>query len=261
MLADYHMHSHFSNDSQYDLEQLIQMAIRQGLQEICMTEHSDYGTMGDYVVDYDRYCETYLKLSEKYKNQITIKFGCEFGVQKHTIQSYKNDFNKYPFDFIILSNHQIDDKEFWTQEYQKGKTQAEYNQGYYEAIYDVIKHFDNYSVLGHLDMIKRYDEAGAYPDEQVKEIITKILKHVIEHEKGIEVNTSCFRYGLDDLTPSIYILKLYKDLGGTIITIGSDTHEESHVGCKIQYVQDELKKLGFENFCTFEKMEPIFHKL
>lgn len=261
MLADYHMHTSYSNDSNYEMEAAVLKAIELKIDEICFSEHSDYGSMGDYVVNYDEYYQGYLKMKEKYKDQIQIKFGCEFGVQRHTIDDFKRDFQKYPFDFIILSNHQIDDIEFWTYQYQEGKTQEEYNRGYYEAIYDVIKEFDDYSVLGHLDMIKRYDKQGEYPDENVRDIIEKILKHVIAHGKGIEVNTSCFRYGLDDLTPSHYILELYRDLGGKIITIGSDTHEEKHVGCQIQYVQEELKRIGFEYFCTFDQMKPIFHKL
>lgn len=261
MLADYHMHTKFSNDSTYDMEDAILKAIELGLDEICFTEHSDYGTMGDYVVDYEAYYKRYLALKDKYKDKIVIKFGCEFGVQSHTIDFFNRDFQSYPFDFIILSNHQIDDIEFWTYKYQEGKTQEAYNLGYYQAIYDVMKRFDHYSVLGHLDMIKRYDQLGTYPDEKVRDIIVKILKYAIEHGKGIEVNTSSFRYGLDDLTPSRYILKLYKELGGTVITIGSDTHEESHVGCRIDYIKGELKLLGFEKFCTFEKMKPIFHTL
>lgn len=261
MLADYHMHTNYSNDSTYDMEKAVLKAISMGLDEICFTEHSDYGTMGDYVVNYDAYYQEYLKMKEKYRDDIVIKFGCEFGVQMHTIINYQKDFLKYPFDFIILSNHQIDDIEFWTYKYQQGKTQRDYNRGYYQAILDVIEKFDDYSVLGHLDMIKRYDQAGVYPDEEVRDLIESILKHVISKGKGIEVNTSCFRYGLSDLTPSRTILKWYKELGGRVLTIGSDTHEEDHVGCRIQYVKDELLKIGFDEFCTFEKMQPIYHKL
>lgn len=110
-------------------------------------------------------------------------------------------------------------------------------------------------------MIKRYDRIGNYPDEKVKDIIEKILKHIIAHDKGIEINTSCFRYGLDDLTPSRYILQMYRDLGGKMITVGSDTHEEGHVAYKIQYVYDVLKEMGFEYICTFDQMKPIYHHL
>ena len=75
----------------------------------------------------------------------------------------------------------------------------------------------------------RYDEIGNYPFEKVKPIITKILKIVIQDGKGIEINTSSRRYGLKDSTPSRDILKLYKELGGKIITIGSDSHKSENI--------------------------------
>ena len=109
MLADYHMHTNYSNDSQYDMEKAILKAIDMGLDEICFTEHSDYGTMGNYVVDYEDYYQGYLKWKEKYKTQILIKLGGEFGFHMHTISSFQKDFKEYPFDFIILFYNNIDD--------------------------------------------------------------------------------------------------------------------------------------------------------
>lgn len=262
MLADYHMHTSFSDDSTYEMEDVVKRAISLGIDEICFTEHVDYGVRADDLnCDYAAYVKEFHRCKEKYKDQITIKFGIEFGMQVHTVEKYQGVFNKYDFDFVILSCHEIDDKEFWTQDFQKDKTQQEYNERYYEEILKVIKKYDDYSVLGHLDMIRRYDKAGNYPFEKVKGIIIEILTHVIEHGKGIEVNTSNFRYGLDDLTPSREILKLYHRLGGTIITIGSDSHEEGHVGYKIPYIREELKKMGYKQWCTFDKMKPVFHNL
>ena len=92
-------------------------------------------------------------------------------------------------------------------------------------------------------------------------MIQEILEIVIKDEKGIEVNTSSHRYGLKDSTPSRDILKLYKELGGKIITIGSDSHKIEHLGAYINEAKELLKELGFEYYCTFEKMEPIYHKL
>jgi histidinol-phosphatase (PHP family) len=63
------------------------------------------------------------------------------------------------------------------------------------------------------------------------------------------------------LTPSRQILKLYHELGGEYITIGSDTHEEGHVGYKIGYVQEELRKLGYKHFHTYEKMKSIINEI
>ena len=103
----------------------------------------------------------------------------------------------------------------------------------------------------------RYDEQGLYPFEKVKPIITEILKTVIADGKGIEVNTSNHRYGIADMTPSRDILKLYRELGGTIITIGSDSHKKEHLGAYIDWAKEELRKLGYTQFCTFEKMKPV----
>ena len=105
---------------------------------------------------YDSYLAEYLRLKEIYRNDISLKFGIEFGIQTHTIPEFQKDFDQYPFDFVILSCHQVDDLEFWTQEFQQGKTQEEFQTRYYEELLNVVRVYKDYSVLGHLDMVKRY---------------------------------------------------------------------------------------------------------
>ena len=285
MLADYHIHCKYSDDSEEDLEKIIETAINKGIDEICFTDHVDYGIKPDkdvfekmdenakkdwikkigridLNVDYPNYFKEIEELREKYKDKITIRQGLEFGMQVHTIKDFQKLFDKYKekFDFVILSCHQVNDKEFWTNEFQKGKSIDEYNAEYYKEIYRVMSRYSDYSILGHLDHIQRYNKT-IYPFEKSREIIVKILKKVIEDNKGIEVNTSSFRYGLKELTPERDILKLYHELGGKIITIGSDAHKAENVGERIPYIQEELKKIGFTDICTFDKMKPIFHKL
>lgn len=92
-------------------------------------------------------------------------------------------------------------------------------------------------------------------------MVSEILKIVIEDQKGIELNTSYHRYGLKDTTPSVEILKCYRKLGGEIITIGSDSHKPEHLGAYIEDAKQLLKSLGFRFFCTYDKMQPIYHKL
>ncbi|MDD3205363.1 MAG: histidinol-phosphatase HisJ family protein [Lachnospiraceae bacterium] len=255
MLADYHMHTSFSDDSVYPMEDAVKRAIHLGIDEICFTEHIDYGVKTDSNCDCEAYQKEFLRCKEKYRNQIQMKFGMEFGMQTATIPEFQATFNKYPFDFIILSCHQVDNQEFYNQQFQTGRSQREYNRRYYEEILKVIKKYDDYSVLGHLDMIIRYDKLGKYPYVEVMDIIEEILKHVIAAGKGIEVNTSCYRYGLSDLTPSREILRLYKELGGEILTIGSDSHAEKHVGVKLKETQEELKGMGFQHFYTYNRMQ------
>ena len=247
------------------------------MDEICFTDHVDYGIKLDWDdpalviepnikvianVNYPKYFQELEYLTKKYAKEIVIKKGIEFGVQMHTIKQYQSLFEQYPFDFVILSIHEIDDQEFWTYDFQKGYSEAQYYQRYYQEMYDIIRNYHDYSVLGHLDLIKRYDNKDGYEAfKNHQDIIRDILKYVIEDGKGIELNTSSIRYGLDDLMPSRDILKLYHDLGGKIITIGSDSHEPAHLGAHIEAMKKELKEIGFKEYCTFDKMKPIFHQL
>jgi histidinol-phosphatase (PHP family) len=262
MYADYHMHTSFSDDSDYPMEDCVYHAIALGLEEICFTEHTDFGTKdAETNCDTAAYFKELQRCQKKFADKIRIKFGMEFGMQVTTIREFQQLFASYPFDFIILSCHQVDNLFFFIQQFQKGRTQQEYNERYYEEILKVMQGYDDFSILGHLDMIKRYDKCGEYPFAGVRDIIAEILRLVIQKGKGIEVNTSCFRYKLPDLTPSHEILELYRDLGGDIITIGSDSHMRAHVGCRIKEVQEELSNIGFKNIYTFEKMKPVGHKL
>lgn len=282
MYADYHVHTEYSDDSLYPMEEVVKDAFRLGLDEICFTDHVDYGIKPDWDgpepivwrrggsgepdkiplvnVDYPRYEAEIRKLQEKYRGQITLRMGLEFGMQVHTIPLYEKLFARYPFDFILLSVHQVEDKEFWNQDFQRGRTREEFNRRYYEELLALVRRYRHYSVLAHPDLITRYDSAGPWPFEKLRPILTEILKTVIADGKGIEVNTSCHRYGLKDLTPSRDILRLYRELGGTVLTIGSDSHKKEHLGAFIRETMDELKEMGFEQFCTFEGMKPVFHR-
>ena len=276
MFADYHVHSEYSDDSTYPLEQVIRDAIGMGMDEICITDHVDYGIKKDWDageeiayrgsqplanVDYPRYMAALRDMQSRYGDRIRIRVGLEFGIQTHVIPQFRALLTRYPLDFVILSIHQIENQEFWTQEFQRGRTQQEYNERYYEELLDVVQQYQGYSVLGHLDLITRYDEQGVYPFERVRPLVEAILRRVIADGKGIEVNTSSHRYGLTDTTPSVAILQLYRELGGTILTIGSDSHAPAHLGTYIGEARALLRDLGFRQFCTFERMQPVFHPL
>lgn len=274
--ADYHVHSDYSDDSWYLMEDVVKDAIQLGLEEICFTDHVDYGVKPDWKSDekfqvgmnkevrnvhYDFYFSELNKLSKKYEEKIKVKKGLEFGMQVHTIPQFEKLFQSHDFDFILLSVHQIENKEFWTGEFQKGHTQLESYDRYYDEMYHLITAYKDYSVLAHMDLVRRYLDKEVDRFEYNKDKIEKILKKVIEDNKGIEVNTSSVRYEINGLTPSVEILKLYHELGGTIITIGSDSHKPKHLGFHIEESKNLLKGIGYRHFCTFDKMKPIFHEL
>lgn len=264
MFYDYHMHSYHSADSTAPMEEMIKSSINKGLKEICFTDHVDYDIIGNpnVKVNYEEYFKEIDSLSRKYADGISIKTGIEMGYQNHLKDRCSQDIQNHDFDFVIASIHTIDKHELYTGDYHKGKTQYEAYEGYYERLLDLVNTFNDYSVLGHIDLIKRY---GGYPailsDDLFSDYLEAILKKVIECGKGIELNTSCFRYNLPDLTPSQNILKLYKQLGGEIITVGSDSHNPQQVAAKFEYVHNVLKDIGFKYICRFSKMNPEFIKL
>lgn len=286
MRADYHLHCEFSDDSTELMETQIEQGIAIGLDEMCFTDHVDYGIKRDWDdplgmkwidggngdgkmkafanVNYPEYFKKLETLRWRYGDRISVKNGLELGIQSHTVQQYQELFDRYrdSIDFILFSMHQVGDKEFWTGDFQRGRSQKEYNEAYYEEILKTMQLYKDYSVLAHLDLIVRYDDAGVYPFEKVKDIVAAILELAVKEDKGIEINTSSWKYGLSDTQPSRAILKLYKDLGGRIITIGSDAHKKEFLGDHFDDAVDILKnEIGFTEFCTFDKMQPIFHAL
>lgn len=261
-MFDYHMHSDFSEDCSTPMEHTIDKAIEKGFKEICFTEHLDYDYPDpDFTFDLDTaaYEEKVRDMQQKYDGRISIKKGIEIGIQPHLFDRYHKLLNEETFDFIICSLHASDRKDLHNGDFFKGRTPKEAYQYYYEDLLYCVERFDRFNVLGHLDLVKRYQKLDV--DENFHEIIGEIFKTIIPKGKGIEVNTSGFRYGLNSAMPSRDILELYYDLGGEIITIGSDAHKPEHVGLRFDDVLKQLQSIGFKYVATFQNEEPTFHEI
>jgi histidinol-phosphatase (PHP family) len=262
------------------MEQVVKDAIRINLDELCFTEHVDYGVKPDWSnpagarfedghpvtnCPYPAYLDELDLMRGRYGNKIRVARGLELGVQTHTIPAYERLLERYGdrLDFTLLSIHQVGDREFWNGAFQEGRTQEEFTMAYYEELLSVVEKFHGYSVVAHLDLIRRYDPTpeGPLPFSAVRDIVAKILSRVIADGKGIEVNTSGWRYGLDGPQPTDDVLLLYRDLGGKIITLGSDSHKPEHLGAYLRVAQDRLRALGFSQACTYEQGEPKFYEL
>ena len=260
MFADYHVHTYYSDDSETPMEIQVERAVALGLQEICFTDHVDYGIKRDWDdpkgmnyrkggfgepermalsnVDYPRYFKEIEEIRIRYSDKIIIRAGLEFGIQVTTIPQYEALYEKFSdkLDLVLLSVHQIDNLELWTQDFQRGKSQEEYNRRYYQEILKVVQKYKNYDILAHLDLITRYDNYGSYPFENVRDIVEEILKIIISEGKGLELNTSSWRYGLPDTQPSKDIIRLYKELGGRYISFGSDAHTPEFIASHFEEV-------------------------
>src|SRR5699024_2520307 len=122
-----------------------------------------------------------------------------------------------------------------------------------------VQHFSAYNILGHIDLVKRYQKLDT--NENFHDILEQTFKVIISQGKGIEVNTSGYYYRLDHAMPSEDILRLYKDCDSEIITIGYDTYHDVHVGLHFETFSALLLKIIFQYICSFNNRKPIFHQI
>jgi len=272
-LFDCHVHSNFSPDCKMKPEEGCVAAIEAGLAGIIFTDHLDldfpdpkYNITGcskalDSLIT--TRSEVIKNLKQKYKNQIKVLEGIELGMQPHVVKDSEEIIKSFDFDFVICSVHAVDKLDIAGGTYFKNKTQQESYKGYLEEIYSVVCNFKDYDVVGHIGYIKRFGNFKNHdmPYADYSDIIDAILKKVIADGKGIEVNTSGYRKGLNSPIPSFDILKRYRELGGEIITLGSDSHDVTTIGDRFDFVKTKLSEIGFKRVAYFEKRKPVFIKI
>ncbi|MDE7233380.1 MAG: PHP domain-containing protein, partial [Lachnospiraceae bacterium] len=187
----------------------------------------------------------------------------DYIVFKKTKNGWKVYAKSYEFDFIIGSSHVCHGKDPYYTSFYEGRTQEDAYQEYFESILENLKAYSNFDVYGHLDYVVRYgpqkDEGYSY--ELYRELFDKILTKLIDMEKGLEVNTGGLAKGMRDVHPCSGILKRYRELGGEIVSVGSDAHVPELIAHAFDRAGEILKDCGFRYYAVFEKRQPVFHKL
>lgn len=259
-MADYHVHTSFSPDSQAPPRSCVERAISLDLDEIAITDHMDfkYRSLEQYTdLDLGEYGEHIAALKQEFAGAIKVLFGLELGVHPEMAHRVAPLLAGHPFDFIILSTHDIKGQGTFGRYFENRTKQDTYDE-YFREMLGVINARPPYSVYGHMDVIERY---GPYKDvfvhyEDHADIIDAIMTALISQGKGLEVNTSGYRYGLGHTNPKPQILRRYKELGGEILTLGSDAHNPLDIATEFPKVLDMLKSLGFKYITRYDKMKP-----
>lgn len=261
-MFDFHMHSTVSFDGHDSAESMVQAAVAAGLKEICFTDHIDYFADTDqqeWVFDTKTYNDTYDHLSHP---ALKIRRGMEFGLKPYNASQLRQDLKRRSFDFVLGSVHFVDELDVYFQPYWEGKTLFQAERRYLEETLACVEAHDDFDVLGHLTYISKARANPAprpVPYEEHRELVDEILRILAQKGKGMEINTS----GVDrcgDFLPFAVYFRRFKELGGEIVTVGSDAHTASRVGQYSHRACDLLKDI-FGYVCTFEGRAPIFHKL
>lgn len=262
LIIDSHVHTEFSPDANSNMEEIIKKSIEMGLKQVVFTDHVDLDSpdkLFSQEINYVNYMKRIKELKFKYTN-IEILMGVEIGYQPHLNKRLNNFLKSYPFDFVICSIHSCDGLDFYNGDFFKGRSERESYMRYFETIKSSIENYANYDVYGHLDAIVRYSSFSGKKLNytEFKEILDNILELIIKNGKGIELNTSGLRYGLKSMHPNEEILKRYFELGGEILTLGSDAHNTKDLHADFKKAIKLLKKIGFKKITKFEKRAPIF---
>jgi len=265
---DYHTHTSHSHDSSASINDMIEKAIELKLTEYAITDHIDFSYPDLKILspqEPEIIMQSMLAAKERYDGKIKILCGAEFGLRPDTAKVTEAIAEKIDYDIIIGSAH-VDDIQlegFHSYQFSSHYDKHTAYTIYFENMLETVKSCDAFDVLGHMDYIKRYarysDNSLEYDD--YKEIIDEILKVIIRKDKGIEINTSGYFRGLGHPHPQIEFIKRYIQLGGAIITIGSDAHKPSAIAYGYDAAYDILRNLGIRYIAAFDKRIPKFIKI
>ena len=263
MLWDTHMHTHFSGDSDADPRQMIAAAEGAGLAGLCFTDHLDYDYPDDkdlFLLDFYSYKEEIQKLRQEYKDRFPILLGIEIGLQPQLAKKNHEAAKACPFDFVIGSSHVVHGVDPYYSKYYENRDEDAAYREYFESILENLHTDADFDVYGHLDYVVRYgpNRNRFYSYHKYSDVIDEILKTLIQKGKGIEINTGGFKYGLGHPNPTEEILFRYHELGGEIITVGSDAHTPEHVGYAFDRVPEILTRAGFRYVTVFQNRQPVF---
>jgi len=265
-MYDFHVHSHFSSDSTASMQSMAEKAKCIGLKGICFTDHYDLeyqSTEISFEFSYDDYFDEINSLKANSSENLEIYTGLELGMQPHLSAENEALLKGRSFDFIIGSIHCVNKKDIYCRTFLEGITENEGIRNYFDDMLQCIEEFKNFDILGHLDAVRRYlyNKDNSFSLDLYEESVRNVLSKLVHSNKGIEVNTAGLRYCLSSFHPLPDILKLYRLLGGEIVTVGSDAHKPDDLGYGIKNALSVLSELGFKYYAIYKDRKPIFIKI
>jgi histidinol-phosphatase (PHP family) len=269
-VGDYHIHTRFSCDSEAEMDSVCASAIAKGIREIAFTDHSDFGPNDP--PGYFR-LEDYLSAIEscraRYGPQLCIRAGIEMGEPHIFREEARTILEAGNFDYVIGSAHYAVSTDSassaeganglkcaWLESYFEQPLRQAY-EAYFQQVVRLAAEGD-FDVLGHLDLVKRdafkfnrqYDGPGPYAD-----MIRTALRSIVERGKGMEINTSPLYNGkgMSEPCPSLEIVRWYRELGGEILTLGSDAHTPDRIASHFDVALEIARAAGFKRLARFEQ--------
>jgi histidinol-phosphatase (PHP family) len=271
-LVDLHLHSTCSADGASDPPAYAHRATceRSGAEVVVLgfCEHVDFDPRDrayNYldVARYDREIE----LARQKAEGVRFCQGVEITYQAGLEDQIRAWLSARRWDYVVASVHLVDYADGWAiisepraiESYFAGHTQAEAYQPYFEELLRAVRSGLG-DVLGHLDLIKRYGvtQYGPFEPADFEDEIRAVLSALVETGMGLEINTSGWRQAPVEPYPGLKILRWYRELGGQVLTVGSDAHHVEQMGAGITQALALARAAGFRAVAAFEAGRPIW---
>ena len=239
-ICDMHTHTRNSSDSKATMEEYCVRALEIGVKTICFTDHvdSNKGDNGCGFYNADRYFDELDAVKAKYENKLTLLSGIEFS-EPHMYGEELSRLNQHPYDFIIGSVHFPKGDVFLSDMVKQDVPATVCFEHYWDTVLKTADHGD-FDCFGHFDFPKRYYKTLFYEEAKIREI----FRCMLDNDICPEINTSSLRKGLETAMPDLDLLEIYKSLGGTYVTVGSDAHLSAYLGDGNDYARGLIAKLG-----------------
>ncbi len=265
MLFDCHTHS-VNSDGINSVEEMCVCAIEKGIDGIMITDHADMNFYNECNI-YDKIKNSMRDISnaqEKYSDKLKIFKGIELGEYILAPQKAKEILDADCYDAVLCSVHYVPNAG-WFKPYSKMDFQSpqftddfikEYIGLYFDLLSETIDVCD-FDILAHIHCPARYitGKYGRECDIMIfEDKIKEILKKIIDRNIALELNSARMRAGDRIHTFRLKeILDIYKNLGGKLITLGSDAHSKTYVANNFDLATGLLKECGFNSIYYYEK--------
>ena len=270
-LADTHVHSRFSQDSESQFSDICRAAQEKKIGVVCITDHADVKPVSDLQRMMQTRQEVFRAVTEQSCEGVDLLVGIELACggfyPDHTIfERVENTLLTIGhYDCVIGSVHSVGATSTARNDY-SAMTQAElvgYMDRYLDAAMAMVE-YGHPDILAHLTYPLRYinGKFGRNLDWQLLEPkIRQVLETVIRKGVALEINTSCLGTDYDSLLPNEQILQMYLQLGGQYLTLGSDAHKPENLGKGFTQTIQRLKQLQVERLYYVKNRQLIPYEI
>ena len=275
--CDYHTHTNFSFDGVPDStpDSLCLAAIANGVTDLAITDHFECNWRSDATYtpfDADEHYNAIMAAKEKYKDKLNLTYGIEIGQCNQVPGEASALLEKHSYDFVIGSIHNVrGEVDFYYWDF--GSIFADPNKGqdyvgkmferYCDELCEVIDTLGKVDTIAHLTYIYRYCALSGNHYDFMKHAphAEKLFQKMIAKDIALEVNVSTLWKGLGFAMPDRDFLSRYKDCGGKLITVGTDTHSPEHVGECIEDGFSILRSIGLDDILVVRNGEKTIVKI